>query len=474
MPRHVVERGSVNGSEGTPNNNRSGNLPPKTPPTPPGFSHPPAGSGGFPPGPASMPPGSGMPAGQPYPNFPYGHAPNEYPIYQPPQKPGEELEQESRAPDSGTDESTAVTNEDSNTEIQQAQERIVPSTRQVELSADTSSNKRLLNPRLGLRTLLSIVVIGVVALAGATFVSRDGADSFDDELIDRIFVNGELATCDLGESFYQRAGWTDIYMPLADDNYCSGWVETSEGDLAADIVLGNRYPNDFQSSPALEGWSEKHSDVEDDPWCEMVSSDPVYARLTVSVAGPCEPLYPIARELSLLADASEGRKTRREEEKFPTEPPSVATEQYEKLILGSHSVGTALVVEAEDLKGATLRPTSVLVEPFGANAEQEVAPRICVEATVNVGAFRNESADTFRLPRLGIMNPSGQTTWLEGQGDGKDHFEYDDVDATYCGLHSGRFRHATLLLVNYDAVEDKLYPVWKIDLRGEEGLRIES
>lgn len=32
-----------------------------------------------------MPPGSGMAPGQPYPNYPYGHAPNEYLLHEPPQ-----------------------------------------------------------------------------------------------------------------------------------------------------------------------------------------------------------------------------------------------------------------------------------------------------------------------------------------------------------------------------------------------------
>lgn len=477
MPRHVVERGSVNGSEGMPNNNRSGNVPLNTPPTPPGISHPSAGSGGFPQYPASMPPGSGMPAGQPYPNFPHGHAPNEYPIYQPPQK------QQPAAPDDTEQEQTPQPDQqeqpqqltNSETESERPRNSVGTSAApQTGHDACPGAPEQQGQTEEGRKFRPLFAVLGVVVLVAAiggvvALMQRDKISEVDQAAVDNGFVDGTLVNCDLGEEFYESVAWNDVYQPHSGDDFCSGWVDTAEGDVLAEFYFGGE---DLQGSVAgsrIETWEEISSVDTKDPWCMMISNDASLADVKLYVPTTCEPLHSLALKLSNLSHIVTGDEPSKEDDGAANTPVSIASPKYSMLLSDAHPLGTVKNVESEDLKGATLEPTSVEVTPFGSAASPSETSEICVDAMFNVGAFKDNGSDKFKQPALGLVTPSGRLTWLKYTGPNGKHSEFDDIPSTYCGTYTGEFRDTTMLLVSYGWATKELTPVWKFDLGGEEG-----
>ena len=202
----------------------------------------------------------------------------------------------------------------------------------------------------------------------------------------------------------------------------------------------------------------------------MTTDDPALSNLVLSTASLCEPLHPIASKLSDLSTIAAGEIPSNYGDDPEPAPVNIAGETYSDLISGAAPMGTFELVEAKDLKYAGMELTNVEVSRFGAEAVSGMDDEICVDAILDVGEFRDSKATEFSVPYLGVMNPAGQVTWLEQEKKHHDVEEYEEIDLTYCGVHSGHFRHATHLLFSYDEVNEEYVPVWKFDIEGEVGL----
>ena len=83
--------------------------------------------------------------------------------------------------------------------------------------------------------MLGVVVL-VAAIGGVVALTqRDKISEVDQAAVDNGFVDGTLVNCELGEEFYESVAWKDVYLAFDTDDACSGWVETTAGDIRVDF-----------------------------------------------------------------------------------------------------------------------------------------------------------------------------------------------------------------------------------------------
>ena len=292
----------------------------------------------------------------------------------------------------------------------------------------------------------------------------------DQAIVDNAFVDGKMATCELGDEFYDSVAWRDVYQPNLSDDFCSGWFETAEGDIAVELHLdaepmeGTTYPS------SISGWDRTNVGDSDDPLCMMDTDQPGLEDIQLTVAASCEPLHPIASKLSDLSAISAGEVPSNDDDVSVDTTVSVAGQNYSQLLARAGDLGAGGSIESMQLEHAKLALTDVDVTPFGESKLDGEDSEVCVDATLNIGKYKYSHDRSFDVPGIAVMNPAGQVLWLDWEEKREYVEEYEDIDLSYCGEHTGRFRDATYLLLGYDPVHRKFDPVWKFDLNGEEGI----
>lgn len=168
-----------------------------------------------------------MPAGQPYLNFPYGHTPNEYPIYQPPQKqqsadteteqtPQPDQQEPPQNPTNTETESEGPVNSAGTSTTPQAGQNASPGA-----PAKPAGQKEEGPKFRPLFAVLGVVVL-VAAIGGVVALTqRDKISEVDQAAVDNGFVDGKLVSCDLGAEFYESVAWKEAYQPDSRDDLCS-------------------------------------------------------------------------------------------------------------------------------------------------------------------------------------------------------------------------------------------------------------
>lgn len=447
----------MQGTEGRPNGNDAGNVPP----APPGFSRGPGA--GFPQGPTSMPPGGGIYYGQPTPYSPGDRPTAPYPLYQSPQQQpvaSDEMHQ-AQQPTNHAVEPGVQGAPDQPISFPPQNANIPP--------GPPMAPQRPRKPSVFLPVLSIALLIAVIGGA-VVWIQRDKVSEIDQLAVDSTFVDGKMVSCELGEELFDSLAWQDVFLPYDRDDSCSGWVETTEGDIRVDFSLQSETLEGKVSASAIETWEETTSETPGDPWCMMTTDDPAYPDLVLSVGASCEPLHPMARKLSDLSSIAAGEIPSDYGDDAVPARFNIIGKNYSKLFPHAVPIGTREPIESKDLRNATLNLGDISVSRFGVETVKSMDDEICVDAVLNVGEFKDKNAAEFGVPGLGVVNPAGQMVWLEQQKHHSDVEEYEKLDLTYCGLHTGDFRHATHLFVSYDEENDEFTPVWSFDIKGEVGI----
>ncbi|MGV0432582.1 hypothetical protein [Corynebacterium sp. 20_84] len=318
--------------------------------------------------------------------------------------------------------------------------------------------------------MLSIVLLVAVIGGAVVWIQRDKVSEIDQRAVDHTFVDGKMVSCELGDEFYDSVAWKDVYQPNLSDDFCSGWFETAEGDIAVELHLDEEPKEGRALSYFVSGWDETKSDDSNDPWCMMNTDRPGLEDLQLTVAASCEPLYPIASKLSDLSDIAAGEAPSNDDDVSVDTTVSVAGQNYTQLLAKAGALGDGGSIESLQLEQAKLALTDVDVTPFGESKLDGEDSEICVDATLNIGRYKYSHNRIFDVPGIAVMNPAGQVFWLEWEEKREYVEEYEDIDLSYCGEHTGHFRDATYLLLGYDPVNHEFDPVWKFDINGEEGI----
>lgn len=321
--------------------------------------------------------------------------------------------------------------------------------------------------------LIVLGIVGILAIIGALAAVMVGASirAMNSAKLEQYFVDGKLATCDIGADFYDAVGWKDARRDYSSEKFCYGWAETAEGEVSVEIYLDEE-PLDGAIAPSdVAGWSEITSTQPHNPWCIMTSGDPALSAVSLFVPAPCEPLYRMAQELGQLAADATGKKSPSEDQVHTSEPVSVASDEYSELLSTADHIGTKKNVRSVDVKEATLQPKEVKISPF-ASLQTEEKSEVCVDLILNIAAFSDSigESESFKLPVLGVMTPAGTITWLETTGEEGSYSLSQDVSTTFCGEYTGEFRETTLLLVEYVESSKEEPAVWKFELGGETGI----
>nr|VDG64101.1 Uncharacterised protein [Streptococcus thermophilus] len=298
------------------------------------------------------------------------------------------------------------------------------------------------------------------------------------ELFDAGVFNGaSLTTCDLGDEFYSSLNWEDIELipgRVEGAERCEGWLTTDSGKASAQIFV---VPDGMGAEGAetlketgLEDWSD-FSDSPDK--CELRSDRDEFKGTRLYLSAPCEALYPMAKQLSNLANFNAGNG-----KEFVD--PAVgrgtgASPDYSAALENAKDLHEPGDIASTMSEGTTLTPNKVVITQEPSQYFDANIPQLCVETEFYVGSVTEDGE--FELPSMRYINPSGETTELDKvTGAGGLFASGGKRDVKYCGFASSGLKDTDLVLVatgigGEEASRDSAH--WKFTVDGSQEQVIE-
>lgn len=304
----------------------------------------------------------------------------------------------------------------------------------------------------GFLILLAVVALLLAALWAfkAFRPAPAGPLGWDDETVASKLDAGRLRDCNLGEDFYASAGIHDV---AKEDQTCSGFVTTAEGDeVRVELrTTKTQLPDPTATGDGeLIGWKEtkdpeKFESVDDQVFpqasngmaCFMASSSPMMSEAWLHAAGPCETLYPLARQLQNLQTQYDFSRTNHglfdfsKPEFLEVEPasPDVTAKLFADAQGKAKAPGEQLLVDDDRFDNSTLTLKSTELQRDG-----DASARACAVMDFTLGT-RNGYANRFQIPGpLYAIFPNGQTVEMRMTETGGYTLEEGETAAIeFCG-----------------------------------------
>lgn len=318
--------------------------------------------------------------------------------------------------------------------------------------------------------VLAITVI--IALFGVLFVSLTGSSNTtvaNPKKVEAAFAGGTLRSCDLGLSFFTDAGWKDVTN--AGDEGCFGYYDIEEGEIKQSILIVNQDQNIIMMEPAPEGitgWKQSIDYTPEDARCVMESDTPELSDVHLIVKATCETLYPMAVQLNnLVAQYRNGKGDLTYMDPAPKKQP-IAGGAYAQMIGDAAPVGTKQEIDPFGTEGATLT-----IDDVRMTRGQKLLTALCVDATFNPGKF-TDSSNSFELPNLFIIKPSGETQFIPHTRQYKQFREYEDIHLSQCIDFPNMYRYADMLIGATTSKNEKgtFSKAWAFRVEGADGDRV--
>lgn len=318
--------------------------------------------------------------------------------------------------------------------------------------------------------VLAITVI--IALFGVLFVSLTGSSNTtvaNPKKVEAAFAGGTLRSCDLGLSFFTDAGWKDLTH--AGNQACFGYYDIEEGEIKQSIMIGKLDQYIITMEPAPEditGWQQSIDYTPEEAICVMESDTPELTDVQLVVTATCETLYPMAVQLNnLVAQYRNGKGDLTYMDPAPKKQP-IAGGAYPQMIGDAAPVGSKQEIDPFGTEGATLTIDDVQMA-----RGQKVETALCVHATFNPGKF-TDSSNSFELPNLFVIMPSGKIMHIPHKRQYKQFNEYEDIHLSQCIDFPTMYRYADMLIGATTSKTEKgtFSKAWSFRVEGESGNKV--
>ena len=287
-----------------------------------------------------------------------------------------------------------------------------------------------------LKVALTILVVLALVFAGLWIFQKlrpspTGPLGWDEDTLVSKLDGGQLAECELGSDFYDSVGVKDVETK---DYECTGTAASADGSDFEVTLNTSSEASDNGKSPKdadLSAWKESADgfdvpeEVQDlavDTYgqgqkCTMSSSQPMFKKVKLSTNGPCEALYPMARQLNNLQTQYDWERTDHGMFDFDSpdflevqaSPQSLVVPVYTQAKEEAKAFGDKLEVKDGDYDGTTFTIT-------GGNIAGGQSAEVCVVGDVQLGRKTDEHSYNFNLPnRLVALFPNGQRVSLSAQ-----------------------------------------------------------
>ncbi|MGY6462349.1 hypothetical protein ACXIUA_00185 [Corynebacterium sp. UMB8791] len=273
----------------------------------------------------------------------------------------------------------------------------------------------------------AVVATIVVVLAGlwvfqAVRPAATSATGWDETQLRGFMEGGEITECDFGSDFYASAG---VQRVVQKAGMCSGTVTSSDGhNVNIDVRTQYAPEGDAQTigDPELVGWKEttdpeafipqtlKELDGEGRGMrCQLAGREPILRPIWITVDGPCQLAYPLARQLANLQTFYDF--TRIDHGLFDFSRP-----QYLDVSAPTGEATSALYKDAK--QSSIPRENSVALRDahYDGNTFQISGAtitgdgdqqKVCATGTFTLGYARGSWYSRFDLPSLVALFPSG-------------------------------------------------------------------
>lgn len=247
------------------------------------------------------------------------------------------------------------------------------------------------------------------------------------------FEEDSLASCDLGAEFWESVGVHDVN---ADRTRCTGYITSQEGlelPVRMSVEAGRSTETDFvpiiHTSNMWLSTKDPEADLpeslEEMEWrdgggmrCDAFSTEPALERVRLSIAGPCEPLVTIARQLDNVAEQYAFRPGAKGLFDFSTpayvsvnpEAPSAVSEFYAAAAAAALPPGERIEVPNQYFDGSTFTAMGLYNENDTYKLQGEFF----------LGAGRSSGTQTFYTPEeFTVIYPDGSRVAMKREGIGQ-------------------------------------------------------
>lgn len=273
--------------------------------------------------------------------------------------------------------------------------------------------------------LLVIVAAGVATYWWLTRPTPPGPLGWNEDTLAQYVDNDMIATCDLGEEFYNSVGISDVTV---DGSVCEGWTVSPDGQPSYRVhveVSRNGWQLDSDdaivsspSEPLEPHWEQYELDTAE--WidsfavCSMTAKDRATSSVVVESNGPCESLYPVAAQLTNLGLQIEGDNP--DYLAVPAQDYQARSEDYHRVLAEAQEVGGGNQQGWVDRFG---NPN--IINIVGVSFEDDGT--VC--ATMDFTLGLNPSSASFDVPELLFWAPNttlfvgsrGEANLRMGEGD---------------------------------------------------------
>ena len=333
-----------------------------------------------------------------------------------------------------------------------------------------------------------LAILGVIALvfAGLWVFQKVrpepvGPLGWDEATLASKLDGGQLTNCDLGNDFYDSVGIHDVKVG---DHNCTGVIHSADGSDISATVYTAQGPNGELQSPKdteLVGWKESADAnkyvpesldaLEKDTHgsgarCQMAGNKPMLKSLWLSVNGPCEALYPAARQLDNLQTQYDWERSdhglfdfsKPEYHEVNATSPSVEAAVYKQAKDEAKQLGDPMAVVDTANEGSTFAVTGGKVSLENENSD---ALTVCVDAEFKLGR-EVHSSYSFNMPSTVVaLFPNGQRVNLDRK---QGHIRMkpgETAQANYCSYFTPEVDANEFVAFVND--EDGEHATWVID-----------
>lgn len=292
---------------------------------------------------------------------------------------------------------------------------------------------------------------------------------WDEEFLNPVFDQlsedrYQLKSCELGDEFYESVGLKFVSTNQAGEYPCSGWYTTEQGEV--EVLIGfwgtAKTYNGSPKDSALAGWKEQRTD---DGFCQLNHREGELGDVDIAVRASCEPLYPLARQLTNLAEQHRAvvqgdKEAWTAQELLDPNPQvaSIAAPVYGQRVYDALPFGEPGQVSAADLVGATLTPSAVYLDDVTDRRGKEIQA-VCVDTSFYYGELTASYNDIVLKPELALILPHDHEVPLSPLDLGPPTSEFSNgmsmfgeahevKEWTFCGEWPGGYRGADFVLTS--------------------------
>lgn len=285
-----------------------------------------------------------------------------------------------------------------------------------------------------LKPILAVLGVVLLLLAGLWVFQKVrpapvGPLGWDEATLESKLDAGQIRDCNLGADFYDSVGIRNV-------ENCTGTITTAEGYEIRASIYTEQGPNGETTSPSdpeLIGWKQSadagtyvpetldalvDQTTGSGTRCQMASSKPMLEKVWMMVDGPCEALYPAARQLSNLQTQYDWQRTdhgmfdfsRPDYLEVSPATPSVEAAVYKQGKDEAKPLGEPLAVVDPNNEGSVFAVTGG--EVFYGDRPAD-GSKVCIDATFTLGREISDSS-RFRMPSTYVaVFPGGQRVDLD-------------------------------------------------------------